>query len=143
MEGLVRDVKVGSGKEEVGIEVQAAVVQVMMTSGEVSMEDTEVKVATEEEVTEEEDLVEVLVSNKGLRFSMEALAMVAKGASKAEASGDSYALRNDINTQYKSQMDLFIYFTFDSLDNILIVPDNPVFLLDLLLEGHPEILNSG
>ena len=40
-------------------------------------------------------------------------------------------------------MDLFVYFPFDSLDDILIVPDNPVFLLDLLLEGYPEILNSG
>ena len=81
-----------------GIEVQVAVVQVMMTSGEVSMEDTEVKVATEEvmevkvAMEEEEDLVEVLISNKGLRFSMEVLVMVVKAAFKAEVSGDSYAL---------------------------------------------------
>ena len=43
----------------------------------------------------------------------------------------------------KSEMDFFAYFPLDSIDDILIILDNPVLFLDLPLESYSEILNSG
>ena len=42
----------------------------------------------------------------------------------------------------KSVIDFLVDLALDSLDDVLVAPDDPVLFLDLLLEGDPEVLDG-